>query len=62
MAFKKYNGSDKYHFRVYKKNGHHPFIVVMVSELMLNGRIVLCGYLITHDIKKILDYQKIIKN
>ena len=25
--FRKYNGHDKYHFRFYRKNGHHPFIV-----------------------------------
>lgn len=56
MKFKKYNGKDKYHFRVYKKNGHHPFVVVMVKETLVNGRIVLSGYLTTHDIKKILDY------
>lgn len=56
MKYKKYNGKDKYHFRVYKRYGHHPFVVVMVSETTIEGRIVLSGYLITHDIKKILDY------
>ena len=57
MAFKKYNGPDKYHFRVYKRNGHHPFVVVMITSIKNNeGHFLLSGYMITHDIKKMLDY------
>ena len=32
MSFKKYKGTDKYHFRVYKRNGQHPFVVVMITK------------------------------
>lgn len=56
MKYKKYNGKDKYHFRVYKRSEHHPFIIVMVNETSLAGRIVLSGYMITHDVKNMLDY------
>ena len=37
MSFKKYNGPDKYHFRVYKRFGQHPFVVVMITEQTLNN-------------------------
>lgn len=54
--YKKYNGPDKYHFRIYKKNGNHPFIVVAVSEIYINGHYYLSGYMITHNVQKYLDY------
>ena len=56
--FQKYNGPDKYHFRFYRKNGQHPFLVVLVEESEINGKHYLSGYLITHDIKKKLDYPR----
>lgn len=57
MAFKKYNGPDKYHFRVYKRNGHHPFVVVMITSIKNNeGHFLLSGYMITHDFQKVLEY------
>ena len=56
--FQKYNGPDKYHFRFYRRNGHHPFLVVLVETKEENGKHFLSGYLITHDIKKWLDYPK----
>ena len=54
--YKKYTGPDKYHFRFYRKNGEHPFLLVLVEESEINGKHYLSGYLITHDIKKIIDY------
>ena len=54
--YKKYSGPDKYHFRFYRKNGQHPFLVVLVEESEINGKHFLSGYLITHDFKKMLDY------
>ena len=56
--FQKYNGPDKYHFRFYRKRGKHPFIVVAVETVEENNRHFLSGYLITHDIKKMIDYPK----
>ena len=56
--FQKYNGPDKYHFRFYRRNGRHPFLVVLVETKEENGKHYLSGYLITHDIKKWLDYPK----
>ena len=54
--YRKYNGHDKYHFRFYRKNGRHPFIVVLV-KIKEEGRTArMSGYMITHDIKKMLDY------
>ena len=54
--YRKYNGHDKYHFRFYRKNGHHPFIVVLVETRIEDSKTTLSGYMITHDIKKMLDY------
>lgn len=55
--FKKYNGKDKYHIRFYRRNGRHPFIVVLVEERTEdNKRYYLSGYMITHDIQKWIDY------
>ena len=52
--FKKYNGTDKYHFRVYKKNGLHPFVVAMITEeKTANRHYLISGYMITHDFRKV---------
>lgn len=51
--FKKYNGNDRYHFRIYKKNGQHPFVVVMVTEEAIEGdHYLISGYMLTHDVNK----------
>ncbi len=51
--FKHYNGPDRFHFRIYKRNGFHPFVVVMVTEeTMENGHYLISGYMITHDSTK----------
>ena len=65
--FKQYKGSDRFHFRIYKRNGHHPFVVVMVTEeTMEDGHYLLSGYMITHDLAKIKkrpkSYVKLSKN
>ena len=67
MRYKKYNGTDKYHFRVYKRSIGHPFIVVAVSErLDENGRILISGYMITHSLNRVIDkpksYRRLKKN
>lgn len=54
--YRNYNGRDKYHFRFYRKNGRHPFIVVLVETRFEDNKTTLSGYMITHDIKKMLDY------
>ena len=56
--FKKYNGPDKYHFRFYRRNGQHPFLVVMVETKEANNRHYFSGYMITHDITKKIQYPK----
>ncbi|MCQ3035308.1 MAG: hypothetical protein MJ248_03735 [Bacilli bacterium] len=53
--FKKYNGPDKYHFRVYKVSIGHPCLIVAVKEEKLDGKIYLDGYLITHSFERFLD-------
>ena len=55
-SYRKYNGHDKYHFRFYRKNGHHPFIVVLVETKIEDNKTTLSGYMITHYIKKMLVY------
>ena len=56
MSFKKYNGPDKYHFRVYNKAIGHPFIVATVSETLGEcGEILISGYLITHSLKRVFN-------
>ena len=58
-SFKKYKGSDKYHFRIYKRNGQHPFVVVMITEeVTINNHHLVSGYMITHDLIKTLEYPK----
>ncbi len=55
MAFKNYNGPDKYHFRIYKKGKGHPFIVAVVEEKEIDGKIFLSGYMITHSIIRVIN-------
>ena len=66
MSFKSYNGPDKYHFRVYKKGKGHPFIVAVVEEIEIDGKIYISGYMFTHSILRILnkpnDYVKMEEN
>jgi len=56
--FKKYKGTDKYHFRVYKRSIGHPFIVVVVKEEELNGELFIDGYMITHSLDRVMDKPK----
>ena len=57
FSFRKYKGSDKYHFRIYKRNGRHPFVVVMITEeTTINSHHLVSGYMITHDLIKTLEY------
>ena len=59
MSFRRYTGPDKYHFRIYKRNGQHPFVVVMITEQKeQNGHYLVSGYMITHDLIKTLEYPK----
>ena len=59
MKYKKYNGEDKYHFRIYKKSIGHPFIVVAVLErLDQSGKILISGYMVTHSIQRVMDKPK----
>ena len=67
MRYKKYNGSDKYHFRVYKRSIGHPFIVVTVSETIdENGNVVISGYIMTHSLERVSErpgaYRRLKKN
>ena len=67
MRYRKYNGSDKYHFRVYKKSIGHPFIVVAVSEKTdENGKTLISGYMMTHSLTRVSDkpglYKRLKKN
>ena len=56
MRYKKYNGTDKYHFRIYRKSIGHPFIVVAVSEKIdANGKILISGYMMTHSLQRVMD-------
>ena len=62
MAFKKYNGPDKYHFRIYKKSIGHPFIVVTVSEKIdENGNLLISGYMMTHSLERAMDKPEVYK-
>ena len=67
MKYKKYKGTDKYHFRVYRKSIGHPFVVVTVSEKQADdGKILISGYLITHSIQRAIEkpssYKRLKKN
>ncbi len=62
MGFKRYNGNDKYHFRVYRKSIGHPFIVVTVMERSdETGKILISGYMMTHSIPRVMDKPKTYK-
>ena len=41
-----------------ERGGRHPFVVVAVETTTDGIRRYLSGYMITHDIKKIIDYPK----
>ena len=66
MSFKNYTGSDKYHFRIFKKGKSHPFIVAVVEEKEVEGKIYISGYMFTHSILRVLnkpnDYVKMESN
>lgn len=66
MSFKQYSGPDKYHFRVYKRGKAHPFIVAVVEEKVIDGKIYLSGYMFTHSVLRVLskpnDYVKMKAN
>jgi len=55
MAFKKYNGKDRYHFRYYRKSVNHPFLVVMiVKEEEKEGKYIISGFSLTHSAEVVL--------
>ena len=59
MSFIKYKGTDKYHFRIYKRNGVHPFVVVIITEECYdNGHYLVSGYMMTHDFTKTITHPK----
>ena len=67
MRYKKYNGKDKYHFRVYKRSVGHPFIVVAVSEKIdKDGKVLISGYMMTHSLERVSEkpgvYKRLKKN
>ena len=66
MSFKNYNGPDKYHFRIYKKGESHPFIVAVVEETEIDGKMYISGYMFTHSVLRVLskpnDYIKMETN
>ena len=66
MSFKNYNGPDKYHFRIYKKGKSHPFIVVVVEEKEIDGKMYISGYMFTHSVLRVFskpnDYIKMETN
>ena len=56
MGFKKYKGSDKYHFRFYRTSLYHPFIVVAVTEEKNeNGKILISGYMMTTSLMRFME-------
>ena len=55
MAFQKYEGSDKYHFRYYRKSVNHPFLVVLVASVEEeDGKFLLTGFSLTHSAEVVL--------
>lgn len=66
MSFKSYNGPDKYHFRIYKRGKEHPFVVAVVEEKEIDGKIYISGYILTHSVLRIIkkpnDYVKMEEN
>lgn len=56
MSFKKYRGTDKYHFRVYKTSIYHPFIVVAITEEKVeNGKTLISGYMMTTSLIRVMN-------
>ena len=67
MPYKKYKGTDKYHFRFYKKSIFHPFIVVAITEEKIeNGKALISGYMMTTSLQRAMDkpgtYKRLRKN
>ena len=55
MKFTKYNGHEKYHFRLYRKTRNHPFLVILVTEEKVeNGKFLITGFNLTHSTLKVL--------
>ena len=56
MSYKKYQGTDKYHFRFYRKAIFHPFIVVAVTEEKeVNGKVLISGYMMTTSLLRAME-------
>ena len=54
MSFRKYTGSDKYHFRYYKKTVFHPFLVIIVVEVdKKKGKYLVSGFSLTSSEKAV---------
>ena len=48
MPYRKYKGSDKYHFRYYHLSNNHPFLVVLVlEEKKENRKVLISGFNMT---------------
>lgn len=67
MGYKKYKGSDKYHFRFYKVSKYHPFIVVAVTEEKdEDGKVFISGYMMTTSLTRAMEkpgtYKRLRKN
>ena len=56
MGFKKYKGTDKYHFRFYRVSIYHPFIVVAITEEKdKDGKVLISGYMMTTSLDRARD-------
>ena len=54
MSFRKYTGSDKYHFRYYKKTVFHPFLVIVVVVVdKKKGQYLVSGFSLTSSEKAV---------
>ena len=52
----------KYHFRYYRKSVYHPFLVALVIESEINGKVYLSGFNMTRSIEMVLkDPEKFIR-
>ena len=45
---------QRYHFRYYRKSIYHPFLVALVIESEVNGKIYLSGFNMTRSIEMVL--------
>ena len=55
MSFRKYSGTDRYHFRYYRKSVNHPFLVVMIiKEEEKEGKYIISGFSLTHSAELVL--------